>query len=311
MLTVPHASSGEYRGWYRFLLENHFLFDTLLVEAALELSWDKYDAIVLPDYQPMSDALAQRLDAFVAAGGVLIAVGRSGFRDETSTPRPAPALQSLGIETVEKVREDMRSALLKVPDKATFPRFADTDLIYIGEMYVFARFGEGAEEHLHLIPPHAFGPPERCYYTQETERPGFIVNRFGQGKAIYIPWLPGELFHRQGYLNTSDFVADLLEQVAGLTPVGGNLSPMVEVTHFAKRDGSHELVHMVNGSGHFGTSFFRPVEMNDVEVTIARAEKPSEVYSLVTESSYPFTYADGRLTIQAPKLGLFDAIRIR
>lgn len=310
LLNGPQANQGEFRGWFRFLVENHFLFDTLMAEVALDLPWDKYQAIILPDFQPVSDALAARLDQFVADGGLLMATGRAAFRDESYEPRPQPALKALGITAVATVRTDMRSSYFKLADKRAFPRFADTDLIYSGDLYIYATYAEQAKPHLNLIPPHPFGPPERCYYTQVTDWPGFVEHDYGQGKAIYLPWLPGALFHRQGYPNTTDFIADLLTQVAGLAPVGGNLPPMVEVTHFASRGGEFQLLHLVNGSGHFGNSFFAPVPMADLIVVVPYANQPRSVKSLVHGVPYDHDWQAGQLTIRIPQVDLFDAVRI-
>jgi len=310
LLNGAQANQGEFRGWFRFLVENHFLFDTLLEEVALDLPWDKYQAIILPDFQPVSDALAARLDQFVANSGILIASGRSAFRDEAYELRPQPVLRCLGIEQVATTRTDMRSTYFKLAGKQSFPRFADTDLIYSGDLYIYAIYADAAKPHLQLIPPHAFGPPERCYYTQVTDWPGFVEHSYGQGKAIYLPWLPGALFHRQGYPNTTDFIADLLEHVAGLVPVGGDLSPMVEVTRFASRSGDFELLHLVNGSGHFGNSFFAPVPMTDLTVVVGCDKEPHSVKSLVHGQSYAHVWQAGQLTIHIPKVELLDAVRI-
>lgn len=310
LINGPYANTAEFRGWFRFLAEHHFLFDTLMTEAALDHSWERYQAIILPDYQTLSDELAARLDRFVAEGGVLIAAGRSGFRDEAYEPRSRPALQSLGIQEVELIRSDMTSSYLKFDQKADFPRFVHTDLLYLDGPYVYAAYAREAKQRLRLIPPHNFGPPERCYYEIITERPGFVVHPYGKGRSIYIPWLPGALFYRQGYMNTSDFVADLLTHVAGLSPVGGNLSPMVEATHFASNTGQFELVHLVNGSGHFGVSFFEPVTMTNLTVTVAYSAPPKSVQSLVTGNQIEHTWSDGKLTLQVPRLDLFEALRI-
>jgi hypothetical protein len=167
-----------------------------------------------------------------------------------------------------------------------------------------------------LVPPHNFGPPERCYYGHPggwsgvVDRPGFVVHRYGQGQAIYIPWLPGTLFHRQGHTNTADFAADLLEHVAGIAPVGGDLSPMVEVTLFGSREGGTQLLHLVNSSGHFGTTFYAPVTMHDVRAVIPAPSQPSSVASLVTGEAVPAAFADGKLSLTVPQLELFEALKI-
>ncbi|MEZ4867364.1 MAG: beta-galactosidase trimerization domain-containing protein [Caldilineaceae bacterium] len=304
----PLGNIQEFRGWFRCLTEYHFLFDTLMEDTALELPWDKYRAIILPDYQPVSDALAARLDEFAAADGVVIASGRSGFRDEHFDPRATPVLRSLGIEQVKRVRTDTRSCYLKVADKRAFPRLAEIDLLYLDGPYIYADYAEKSEQALNLIPPHWFGPPERCYYTQVTDHPGYIVHPHGAGKGLYLPWLPGALFHRQGYLNTSEFVADLLENVAEIAPVGGALSPMVEVTHFGGN--GFDLVHLVNTSGHFGVSFYAPVTMSDVSVSVLYDHAPQSVRGLVSGQDHDHTWQDGTLTIQVEKLGAFEALRI-
>lgn len=310
LINGPYANQDEFRGWFRFLVENHFRFDTLMTDTALELPWDKYRAVVLPDFQPVGDTLARRIDAFVAAGGVLVASGESGSRQDDYAPRPAPALQSLGIRQVLRVRDDMTSSYFRVTDKTAFPRLVHVDLLYLDGAYVYADYAESATPHLALVPPQNYGPPERCYAEHESDHPGFVVNAYGDGRAIYLPWRPGALFHRQGHPNTTWFIADLLENVAGLTPIGGNLSPMVEATHFGKVDGAYDLLHLVNGSGHFGTSFFPPVTMHDLRVDLPLARRPAAVHSLVHGKAYDHDWQGGTLTVQVPALDLFDAVRI-
>jgi hypothetical protein len=155
-----------------------------------------------------------------------------------------------------------------------------------------------------------FGPPERCYYTETSDDAGYVVHAHGKGKAIYLPWLPGALFHRQGYPNTSDFVGDLVEHVAGIAPVGGNLSPMVEATHFHNPDQKFDLIHLVNTSGHFGVSFFAPVPMHDLEITVAYPHPPKQARGLVSRTPYVHQWADGQLTVQVPRLEKFEAVRV-
>jgi hypothetical protein len=169
-----------------------------------------------------------------------------------------------------------------------------------------------------LVPPHNYGPPERCYYETVVDRPGFVIHPFGRGRAIHVPWLPGQLFHRQGHTNTIDFAADLIEHVAGVAPVGGNLSPMVEVTLLESRASGTQLLHLVNGSGHFGTTFYAPVSMSDLVVSLPPglasrrgcAVRPSSVTSLVTGEPVAFVFEEGALSITVPKLDLFEALQI-
>ncbi|MFO7917924.1 MAG: beta-galactosidase trimerization domain-containing protein [Anaerolineae bacterium] len=312
LLKGKEGNISEFRGWFRFLVENHFLFDTLMIDAALDVPWDKYEAIILPDYEPLDMDLIGALDAFVRAGGTVISVGKSGFRDRYYELRDAFPLECLGIEDIKTIRDDMRSSYFKLDDKEGFDCFAETDLIYMDGYYVYGEYVEGVKGRFRLIPPHNFGPPERCYYTTVTDHPAFTVNHYGAGKGIYIPWTPGSLFYRQGHTNTFDFAADLLEGVVGLKPVGGNVSPMVEVTLLEKEGEEYQLLHLVNGSGHFGVTFFAPSVMEDVEVSLSFSYDESiSAKSLLYDEMYDVDLEEDRLVIHIPKLELFDALKIR
>lgn len=102
----------------------------------------------------------------------------------------------------------------------------------------------------------------------------------------------------------------MLEQPAGLEPLGGNLPRMVEVTLLERDGGKHQLLHLVNGSGHVGVSYAEPVRMRDLEVVISFDGEPSEVVGLVSGRVLPWSSSGVRLTIGVPKLGPFEAIRI-
>ncbi len=167
-----------------------------------------------------------------------------------------------------------------------------------------------SQPRLRLIPPGPFGPPERLVLPEATGEPGLVTRPFGAGRVVYIPWLCGTLVERHGLANTISFVADVLQHHAGLEPVGGNLSPMVEVTLFERDGGAVHLLHLVNASGHRGVSCVEPVTMHDLEVTIPYVGEPSGVTGLVAGREFTWRAADGLLTVHVPELSLFEAIRI-
>ena len=108
----------------------------------------------------------------------------------------------------------------------------------------------------------------------------------------------------------ADFAADLLENVAGIAPVGGNLSPMVEVTLFEQESSGAQLVHLVNGSGHFGTTFYAPVPMYELVAEVPCASQPASAVSLVTKKDVPVQFGDGTLSVNVASLGLFEAVKL-
>jgi hypothetical protein len=137
-----------------------------------------------------------------------------------------------------------------------------------------------------------------------------VVHPFGAGRTVYVPWSCGTLLESHGHANTSSFMADVLQGLAGLEPIGGNLSPMVEVTLLEHVDGNRRLVHLVNGSGQLGAGWVEPVTMCDVEVVIPSNGEPTEVRSLVSGAELAWQLSDGHLTIAVPELHRFEAIRV-
>jgi hypothetical protein len=309
LLSGNYKNTGEHRGWFRCLVENHFLFDLLLAEPALGVSWDRYAALVIPDLEAISDALAARIDRFVEQGGTLIATGRAGSRDAEYERRPRPALECLPFAQLP-AQTPGRGSYFKLDDKSAFRRFEATDLVYLDGPYFRAEYAGDCRRQLRWIPPHNFGPPERCYYELVSDEPGFVTQSFGKGRVVYVPWLPGQLFHRQGHVNTSDFMADLLEGAADLAPVGGTLPPTVEVTWFENPEREYDLLHLVNGSGHFGNSFFAPSPVRDAHVVLPRGRPADSVESLISGQRLGHSWHNGALRIDFGEIGVLDVVRI-
>lgn len=310
LMNGPDANQHEFRGWFRLLTESHQLFDTMMAQEALDMDWGKYKAIILPDYQVIPDILVTKLDGYVRHGGTLIVVGRSGLRDGELEARDGFPLECLGMERLLTIREDMTSSYLRLPKSMQIGGLAETELVYLDGPYLYGEYAATAQQLMSLIPPHNFGPPERCYYEIVTDHPGVVVNAYGQGKAMFIPWLPGSLYYRQGHTNTLDWVQVILQQLAGLKPLGGTLSPMIETTVFENAQEGYQLVHLVNGSGHFGTSFFAPIVATDLSIEVPCGRPPKGVTRVATGKPVPHEHADGSLTIAVDKLDMLAAFKI-
>jgi Hypothetical glycosyl hydrolase 6/Beta-galactosidase trimerisation domain len=310
LVTGPWADVEEFRGWFRILTEHHVLFDSPLIEAIANDVLERYRALVLPDQQALSDEQAGRIDDFVRRGGVLVATGRSGFRDHEFEPRDRPALECLGIERVRAVRPDMRGSYFEVGERERFPRLERTDLVFLDGPYVDAEYRADATRRMRLVPPSPFGPPERVSYETVTDDPGLVVRAFGRGRVVYVPWLPGTLVHRHGHPNTVSFAADVLVHHAGLEPLGGNLPPMVEATLLDGRDGRSSLLHLINHSGRAGNRYVAPIAIRDLEVVVPNWTEPTAVTGLVGGRPCVWSESEGRLSIRVPELDLFEALRI-
>lgn len=311
LLTGPWADAAEFRGWFQVLVENHFLFDTLTIGSLSVPLLARYEALILPGYEPLSDHIAAMLDGFVSGGGTLVASGLPGMRTDELDPRDEPALACLGIERIREVRDDMRGAYLEVDAHPDFPRLADTDLVFLDGTYVDAEYRPDVRRFLRLIPRGPFGPPERLVLPEATGEPGLATCRFGEGRAVYVPWFSGSIVYRHGHANTWSFLVDVLRTHAELRPIGGNLPPSVEVTLLERADGGARLLHLVNGSGDRGYSCEPPITMRDLEVVVPHAGEPSQVVGLVGGHSLDWHAVEGGLLVRVPELRLFEALSIQ
>lgn len=306
--------SAEACGWIRALTESHILLEEAAPDFITSVEDIKrFKAVIFADIRTVSGTLAAIMDEYVKVGGCLIITGQTGRYDGEGNERENIAFESIGAVKVDYYREDMRSSMLEIRafEQCRFPSLPETTVLYAGDEYAYVQYGEKTERYLGLIPPHMFGPPEQCYYTQVTDLPGFTVHPYGDGKAIHIPWLPGRLYHREGYDNSFFFMKDLLMNFAGLeTAEASPFTPMIEVTRGYHRDKTHGMIHLVNGTGHFGCSFFEPVEVRDINLKVALDQKPSELISLVTGSPIPFEWREGHIYFKIDWLGELEAIHV-
>lgn len=308
------GGSQEEIGWIRALTEQHLLFDEAVEVDAMKGDWSKYKAIILPCTEFISDEMIERLEAFVEQGGCLISTGWSGRYDGQFEPRTSFPLKCMGIRRELHLSDALLSAYFEISmeEKERFASFPDTELIFFGDHYQYNEYEEtNCRKFLTLIPPQDFGPPERCYPKFLSDFPGLVTNQYGKGTGIYIPWLPGTLYAREGYDNTLSFMADVLLRFAELEPVAGaDLSPMVEVTVGEAKSHKHALVQFVNGTGHFGTSYFEPVPVLQLPMCVPCNRLVKEVVCLRSGEKLAFVKEDDKLCFTLPRLDIYGCVKI-
>jgi hypothetical protein len=243
--------NAAFRGAYRALAEARLPFDFVnseLVEAGKgKAILSRYDAIVLPNVSCLSDAEAKALDAFVEAGGVLLATGDTGFYDERGVLRDVPALKSLPVVGRPVARLDMKGSYFRIAEgELPLPK---SKLLMLDGRYYVSEPKPGAETLLTLLPPQRFGPPELCFPDFESDRPGVISAAHGKGRAVYLPWNPDWQYYRDSLPNHRVLIADLLLRHIGPSPVIVEGRGSIEVTIQEQEATGKVLVHIVNFGG--------------------------------------------------------------
>ena len=302
------VAAEEEKGWIRVLTESHILFAEILPDAMRTADLSRYQTVILADEGDLDEREADQIDEYVRQGGTIIAVGQNRTREQENGKHVF--LKSSGI--LEMIREDhtVMSAqmLLNKAEKSVFPSHQDIDAVPVGDTYLFAEWNREAETYGRLIPRQPFGPPECCFSTEVWENPGLITYRYGFGKHLTIPWLPGSFYSKTGHGNTVGFMRDILNVHCGLNSVAKELTPMVEVT-VSEDHGKRSLVQLVNNSGAFGLTFFEPLPVENIRLEIPSERSPVSVVSLMGVS-VKWRQEEKTLHLWLERLGEYDALEV-
>ncbi|WP_240416037.1 alpha-amylase family protein [Paenibacillus periandrae] len=318
-LVVPESSSiygskNELKGIMRILAENHvqydLLHDSMLQSPQIDEKLRRYKLLILADQRSMSDDAVQAVDRFVQEGGKLLATGFTSTCDRKGHPMGSIRLQSIGAkEFVLKPQVQGAYFRIREADKATLQHFEPIDLVYLYGEALECKLEEGASGYLGLIPSCMFGPPEKCYITEETDTAGLIYKRYGRGESAYIPWGIGAHYEKLSNHGHARLLMSAIRDVLGhRDPLQVNASPLVEVT-FHKGVSRH-LVSAVNVSGQLGTAFHAPIPIRDLHFTLRVDSEPSCVYALRRFGDIPFVYNEGQVSFCLNELDLFETIVI-
>ncbi|MCR4676023.1 MAG: hypothetical protein K5634_02195, partial [Sphaerochaetaceae bacterium] len=234
--------------------------------------------------------VTEALSSYVKKGAAVLCSAKVPARDQAF-------LNLLGLGSVGPETEAY-GAYFRCPDEKVVP---------VGDSCLKCSLST-ASPLFPVMPAQKFGPPEVCYVQEEcTESFGMYLNEFGGGRAIFIPWKAGSLYYSEGYDIWFEFMKGVLTRYAGACGIGVDLSPMVEVT--LGRSGDSTLVCLVNGSGHFGNSFFSPVTIRDAVVEIPW-QGDFSMKSLVCKDNCSGELINGKLRITVKELGFFEEIVI-
>ena len=285
---IPNA---EERGWIRALTELHILFDETLTGGLGKIDLSKYRVVIIPEKTRLTPPVLEKLDAWVKDGGILLASGQ------------LPPMECFGVKGESHRNDQAMGAMVRLED-------AERPLYMEGKTYWERDYGEETEKIGVYLKPERFGPPELCYPTEEpTDYPALTKNLWGKGHGVTIPWYPATNYYTDGFDNWLVFLNYVLCQVCGIQAISGHLSPMVEVTHGRKRDA--DLVHFINGSGHFGNSFFEPETLADQTFTIPWTHKTAHCENLDEPGNVLWELKNSKLKITIPNLGAHACVVIK
>ena len=313
-LLQPHGRNGggDLRGMIQLLIEAHIPFN-LVSEAAVTgpESLAAYRLVILPDVRILDASIRQALDAYVAADGKLLATGLTGIRDADGRDLDGIPLVCAGVPR-GRVIPARRGAYLRVreADKKVLRGFEELDLLYLDGELLDGSAGLGMRL-LGYVPPHMFGPPEKCYLAAETEIPGMLCRHTGAGRTVVIPWALGRHYESTAnHAHRALFRAALADLLAFRAELSTNAPPLVEFRTQRRRDGAWQLLSLVNHSGQNRSAFHAPLPIHGIDIALDTPSPVGRVHALRARRDIAWTRTETGIAFTLPRLELFETLVI-
>ncbi len=295
--------SPSVEGAYRILSEMHWPFD--LVDFSTDLS--RYDLVILPDEVLLDAATADRINRFMAAGGALLATGRSGLDAEGKRF----LVEGMGVRYLGPSEYAPRYMAI---DEREFPAIPSmTYVAYLGGTRVEAL--EGSQVLAACVDPYFQRTYDRfCSHRQTPPRLALssdpAIVRHGQ--AIYISQ---PLFADYAQHGNQVYRLVLEDCIGRLVPnplVRSGLPTTAELT--LRRQGRDLIVHVLNYVIQRKSRTIDIIEeswpLRDVALSIRCPQVPTRAEVVPQRSEIPCRYADGRVHVAIPLVDGHQMVRI-
>lgn len=295
---------SEFRGLFELVADLRYPLDVVVAGGLTAESLSKFDVVILPAVEAMSDGDAAAIDAYVSAGGHVIATADTGRADENGSARAVAALACLAELPGESC--DVSGAYFELDCDNLRAPFGDIPHIVAASDF-WSPSAEGATgRKLHLIGPFKNNAPEFTVVKGPGTIPGLIRRTSGQGLSTWLPWRIGSLYHRFSMPEYRDFMGVLMEKIAGPAPLATSATSAVDTILYQHDKGL--VLHVLNGAATRGKGLteLTPLAGFDIAVTT----QADIAVSLEEEIPVDCSREGDRLVIHLERLDSFAAFAL-
>lgn len=302
--------TNVFRGAYRALLESRipfdFISDVRMEDANIADQLANYAVVLLPNTSCLSDAEASALDAWVEAGGTLIATGETGHYDEQGGRRDVFALQCFPAKAITGSESSLETYVGMDKGEADF---GEAQWLHLDGWYFHADAKDGAIAQTTLQAEQKYGPPELCFPENTSAAgPGLLRKAYGRGEAIYLPWLPEWLYFRDGLPGHRELLANLVNAPAAPQVRVTGAGP-IEITICATKGGKGDkLVHVVNYAGQRGSAYDEPPALSGLELGVQGSSGTGRAFVGDMDISFGLPDSDGYCWAELPAIKYFEVV---
>jgi hypothetical protein len=306
-LAVPRHTQ-EFHGLYAALARSGYPFDTIEDDALLEEGGipERIRLLILPGVSALSDRAAERVRAFVRAGGRVLATFDTGLFDEHGNRRPDFALADVfGVRLCDGLVGPSGLDYLAVTGRHALTAGMSQAILPCPEYRWLVQPKAPAQAPLHFYEPM---PRRYSALPGVSKHPAAVLNRYGKGQALFLPSTIGHLSLVYRFPDLRRLLANAANLLAR-PPVAleGGGGEFVEATLRRGAD-SAVAIHLINwASGERPSDRAIPLGPVSVSVRLPRGvPKPKSVRLVMAGRKAACSVKAGMLCFQVPRLEEYE-----
>jgi hypothetical protein len=223
-------------GANRILLQAHMLYDILDTDA----DFNKYKVLILPDTIRLSSKLANKIQAYIAQGGKVLATGESGLDWSENT-----FVLDLGVKWNGKSLHRPNYFKPEMPlnnfNDSSFIFYCDAEKISLTRGYAKARM----EQSYFNRTTFQFCSHQHAPNSGIDDGPGFVVT----DNSVYIPWKIFTDFANLGSLPQREIIIYALNLLLGEEKtINTNLPSQGIITMMNQAQENRDIIHLLYAS---------------------------------------------------------------
>ncbi len=306
-------SSDHIDGMYHALVESRIPFDMVNDRLLAPDDLSRFKLLILPNIAALSEGQCRQVQAFVEAGGSIVATFETSLYDENGNQRPDFGLASLfGVSYNQQVEGPLRNSYLHLrhdanneQNKLILKRLDDTPRIINAIYKVAVKPTTTFPSPVTLIPTYPDLPMEDVYpRIAETDTREVYLRQVGKGRVAYLPGDLDRTFWQLLNADHGQLLNNVITWALGEQPVATVTGPgVIDVTTW--RQANSMTVHLVNLTNPMMMKGpFRELIPVAAEVTVRvpTGTTVKGVKLLMSGQNPMFKQADGKLTIAVPTI---------
>jgi Hypothetical glycosyl hydrolase 6/Beta-galactosidase trimerisation domain len=294
-------------GMYYALLEGRFPFDFVHEDDLDAGHLKKYKALVLPNTALLSDAQCRQLEAYVDAGGSLLATFETGMYNERNERRADFGLARVfGIHKAGEIVGTTGNAFYARIERRhpILEGFTNTNWLPGAEYRLPVK--PVASPVLTVVPGFVAYPPELAYPVQpHTDEPAVVLREKGKSRLAYFPGDIERTMWRSGHTDLSRLLQNSIRWVLGASsPVTVTGDGLIETFAWETEAGfAVHVLNYTNPAAHRGwLRSFYPIGAQRVRMELPAGRRVTRVELLRAESDVPFRASGGAIEFTIPEV---------